>query len=341
MRRFAPILAVVLAGCVSRNEAILMAPGSYGDIAIVVSSEEMKGALGGFLGELNDEFTFVIAHEKRFNIDIFGPDQWHLCKGYKNVIFVLEMSRGGKVIDAARELVSRPDFARLESGAQPLLYLDEPYAQYQFCAIAAGPDRNTVVSLLRRTAPEIRAMIERKSVERIQRRYRHDGLRTDLMTQFWNLHRFVLEVPQEYALNQDRPGGYPAIELMQTGPSRGLTIAWRETPDTAALLADREALVALREEVGRRMHAEELARETFVWREDTLAGQPVLWLEGAWNSTDFSGGGAFWCWFVADPGGRRVFCLDALSYAPGMDKMEMFRRMRAVLQTFSLERPQG
>jgi hypothetical protein len=341
LRRLAPLLVIAVAGCVGREEAILMAPGSYGDVAIVVSTEELKGALGGFLGEFNDEFTFVIAHEKRFNVDVFGPDQWHLCKAYKNVIFVIEPSEGGKVVKAVASLVSRQDYARLESGAQPLLYLDEPFAQYQFAAIVAGPDRNTLISLLRRDAPEIRDRIESKAVDRIRRRYLHDGLRTDLMTQFWNLHRFYLEVPQDYVLNQDRPEGYPAIELMQTGPSRGLTIGWREVADPAAMLADREALVALREDIGRRMHTEEIVPETLVWRDDTLAGKPVLRLEGAWNSSDFAGGGAFWCWFVADPGGHRVFCLDALSYAPGMDKMEMFRRMRAVFQTFSLERPQG
>jgi hypothetical protein len=332
---------LALTGCVDRNEAILMAPGSYGDMAIVASTEEMHGALGAVVNELNDEFTFVIAHERRFNVDVFGPDQWHLCKAYKNVLFALEVPRGGKVVDAVEDLVSRADFARLASGAQPLLYLDEPFAQYQFAAIIAGPDRNTVISLLRRSAPEIRAMVEEKSVARILRRNRYDGLRTELMTQLWNLHRFYLEVPQEYALNQNRPGGYPAIELMQTGPSRGLTIAWRETADPAAMLADPQALLDFRAEVGRRMHAEEVVPEAVVWREDTLAGQPVVWLEGAWTSNDFAGGGAFWSWFVADPEGSRVFCLDALSYAPGMDKMEMFRRMRAVLQTFSLARPQG
>ncbi len=341
MRRLAPLLVVALAGCVGREEAILMAPGSYGDVAVVVSTEEMQGALGAFLGEFNEEFTFVIAHEKRFNVDVFGPEQWHLCKAYKNVIFALEAPRGGKVVEAVEKLVSRQDFARLASGAQPLLYLDEPYAQYQFVAIVAGADRNTVLSSLRRYAPEMRTMIERKSVERIRRRFLHDGLRTELMTQLWNLHRFYLEIPQEYALNQDRPGGYAAIELMQTGPSRGLTVAWRPAADPAALVKDRAALAAFRADVGRRMHAEEVVPETFVWHEDVLGGQPVVWLEGAWTSSDFAGGGAFWCWFVPDPGGKRVFCLDALGYAPGMDKMEMYRRMRAVFESFSLDRPQG
>lgn len=341
MRRLAPILVCALAGCVGRNEAILMAPGGYGDVAVVASTDGAAAALTPFLAEFNDEFTFVIAHEHRFALDVLPPDKWHLCKGYKNVVFALESKGGGDVAEALEDLVSRADYARLTSGAQTLLYLDDPFAEYQFAAIVTGPDRNTLISNLRRHAPEIREMIERKGVDRILRRNRHDGLRNELMTQLWNRHRFSLEVPQEYTLNQDQPGGYPAIELMQTGPSRGLTVAWRETADPAALVKDPEALLALRAELGLRMHNEELVPDSFTWRDDVIAGQMVWRLEGAWTSKDFAGGGAFWCWFVPDPGGGRVFCLDALAYAPGMDKMEMFRRMRAVLQSFSLERPQG
>lgn len=348
MRRQAPVrwcvllcLSSVLTGCVGKNEAILMAPGGYGDLAVIASTDEVAAALSPFLAEFNDEFTFVIAHEHRFAIDVLTPDKWHLGKGYKNILFALDTAEGGDVAQAVKNLLSRADYARLTGGAQTLLFLDEPFAEYQFAAIVTGPDRNTLISNLRKHAPQMREMIERKAVERILRRNRHDGLRNELMTQLWNKHRFSLEVPQDYALNQERPGGYPAVELMQKGPSRGLTIAWRETADPAAMIKDTAALLALRAEVGLRMHNEELVPDTFVWRDDTIGGQMVWRLEGAWNSTDFAGGGAFWCWFVPDPREGRVYCLDALAYAPGMDKMEMYRRMRAVLQSFSLERPQG
>jgi len=88
------------------------------------------------------------------------------------------------------------------------------------------------------------------------------------------------------------------------------------------------------------MHEDDIVPASLVWKTDTIAGLPAVRLEGAWNSRRFAGGGPFWSWFVADPEGQRLFCLDALCYAPGADKMDHFRRMQAVLQTFSLQRPQ-
>ncbi len=63
-------------------------------------------------------------------------------------------------------------------------------------------------------------------------------------------------------------------------------------------------------------------------------------LEGAWTSNEFSGGGAFWCYFIPDSERGRMICLDLLVYAPGMDKMNFFRRLDAVASTFSMRRPQ-
>ena len=106
------------------------------------------------------------------------------------------------------------------------------------------------------------------------------------------------------------------------------------------LMSQRSLLLELRKEMGLKMHNEELVPDSMVWSEDTIGGLPAVRLEGAWNSLGFDGGGPFWCWFVADHANRRVFCLDALVFAPGMEKMDYFRRLQAILDTFSLERPQ-
>ncbi|MBU1073753.1 DUF4837 family protein, partial [bacterium] len=49
--------------------------------------------------------------------------------------------------------------------------------------------------------------------------------------------------------------------------------------------------------------------------------------------------GPFWCYFVADEARGRIFCLDLLVYAPNKEKMDFFRRLRALLETFSLTAP--
>jgi len=335
------LAAVVLGGCFSNEKAILMAPGSYGDIAVVASDVGLEEAVATVLPDLNEELSFVIAREHRFNIDVYGPDHWDLCKGYKNILFVVRTDEKSDVLAALQKLLTEDNYARLTGGdTGVVMHLDEPFANYQFAVVVAAPGRNEVLSLLRRNAVQLRSTIEEEAVERIMRRYRHDGLRTELMTRLWNQHRFFLEVPEVYVLNQDRPDGYQGIELMQKAPSRGLSIAWQDVPDPAAALRDTSVLLAMRREMGKRLHSEQIVPESLVWKVDRLGETPAVRLEGAWNSTVFEGGGAFWTWFVADPAGGRLFCLDALCYAPGMDKMPFFRRMRAIFTTFSLDRPQ-
>jgi hypothetical protein len=127
---------------------------------------------------------------------------------------------------------------------------------------------------------------------------------------------------------------------MRNGPSRGLSLAWRKSDDPAELLGDKESLAALRSSLGESLHDEEIIPSSFVWSPAEIGGVECVKLEGAWTSNKFSGGGAFWCYFIPDRDHGRMFCLDLLAYAPGMDKMNFFRRMDAVASTFSTHRPQ-
>jgi hypothetical protein len=128
---------------------------------------------------------------------------------------------------------------------------------------------------------------------------------------------------------------------MTSAPSRGLTVGWSQSSDPELLLSQRSLLLELRKELGLKMHHSEVVASSLVWSEDTLGGLPAVRLEGAWNSNRFDGGGPFWCWFVADLEGQRVICIDALAYAPGLDKMNYFRRLRSIVQSFSLQPPQS
>jgi hypothetical protein len=91
--------------------------------------------------------------------------------------------------------------------------------------------------------------------------------------------------------------------------------------------------------MGEAMHNEELVAESLVWSEEQLGISMAVKLAGAWNSNAFAGGGPFESYFLADPEGKRVFCVDLLVFAPGMEKMAFFRQLRATAATFSLRRP--
>ena len=127
MRKLIPqalaLIAVLgLSACdIDKEKAILMAAGSYGDIAVVVSSQTLGGSLAGFKQALNEEFTFVIAREPRFKLDVLTPDRWELCKGFKNIIFVWRVGDGGPVEKMLRKRLTDAGEERVLGGTPVVL----------------------------------------------------------------------------------------------------------------------------------------------------------------------------------------------------------------------------
>jgi hypothetical protein len=336
------LIVVGGAGCgVDKEKGILMAAGSYGDLAVVVNDDAMRPLARNFLARFNSEKTFVIKNETLFKPDIFGPDKWDLSKGYKNALYLIHIGGGGDAEKEARNMMSDEAWQRISAGGGGIVQVKDPWSTYQLLVVVASKDRNSLGSLLRKNEEKLRTIFQESNRDRILRRNRHDGLQLELMERYWQDLGFFLEIPREYKQNQYRPDGYPGVELMRTGPSRGITVTWTESADPVRDLANFDLLTRLRAELGTRMHDEEILPETFVWSETELSDAPAVKLEGAWNSNRFAGGGAFWCYFVPDTSRGRIYCLDLLAYAPGMDKMNFFRRLDAVASTFATKRPQS
>ena len=99
---FLLIVCLWLTGCGFDSEkGILMAAGSYGDLAVVLSDESLRPLAGRFLSEMNLEKTFVIKPETLFKPDFYGPGKWELSKGYKNALFLVRIGDGGDAEKAA------------------------------------------------------------------------------------------------------------------------------------------------------------------------------------------------------------------------------------------------
>ena len=338
---FLLILSLAAGGCgIDSEKGILMAAGSYGDLAVVMSDDGLRPVADRFLAEMNLEKIFVIKPETLFKPDFFGPKKWDLAKGYKNALFLIRLGDGGASEKAARKLMSADAWEKLNAGGGGIVKVVDPWSTYQQVVVVASRDRNNLGSILAKNTEKIRDLFEDSSRERILRRNRYDGLNTAQMDAYWNRYGFFLEIPADYEQNQMEPDGFPGLELMRNGPSRGISLTWRKSNDPVSLLEDREKLAALRAEMGAKLHDEEIIPSSFLWSPAEISGVACVKLEGAWTSNRFSGGGAFWCYFIPDQKSGRIFCLDLLVYAPGMEKMNFFRRMDAVASTFSTIRPQ-
>jgi hypothetical protein len=334
------LIGVLTVACqMDRNEGMLMAAGDYGDIAIVVSDSDLEPMARNFADRINRPVVFVIQEERPFNIDVFQPRQWKVCQGYKNIIFIVRWGDRGPVEREVSRLISKETQRQLSSGQGGMAQLAEPYGRYQMALFFGSSDRNSLASLLNRQSERIANLLEQSNRERIRQRFRHTGLRSDLSERYARKFGFRIDIPKEYKENQVEPKDFPAIEWMRTTPSRGITLAWRTSEDPVAALANREGLLAWRREMGRTVHQEQIEPESLQWSEEEHAGLPGVHLRGAWLSDTFAGGGPFWCYFMADVAGERLYCLDLLVYAPGQPKMPYFREMAAIAETFAAAAP--
>jgi hypothetical protein len=338
---FLLIPCLLVCGCgIDSEKGILMAAGSYGDLAVVMSQDSLRPLADRFMSGMNLEMIFVIRPETLFKPDYFGPDRWELAKGYKNALFLVRIGDGGGAEKAARKLMSKEAWGRLYDGGGGIVKVVDPWSTYQQVVIVASKDRNNLGSILAKNTDKIRSLLEDSNRERILRRNRYEGLNTALMDNYWDRYRFFLEIPTKFRQNQLEPDRFPGLELMVNGPSRGLSLMWRKTDDPGAMLTDMDWLTKMRMDLGEELHGEEIIPSSFVWSPAEITGMDCVKLEGAWTSNEFSGGGAFWCYFIPDSERGRMICLDLLVYAPGMDKMNFFRRLDAVASTFSMRRPQ-
>ncbi len=334
------VLMALLAslGCgFDKEKGILMAAGSYGDLAVVVSDRNLEPLAARFVAGLNLKKTFIIKEEGLFNPDIFLPNQLDMGKGYKNAILLVRIGDGGPVEKIVRKKLSDETWARLATGAGGMVQLNDPWATYQTVLVVASQDRNSLSSLLRNKTDKIRDLLEESSRQRILRRNRYNGLDTSLMNAYRERFGFSLEIPKEFVQNQFQPKGFPGLELLKQSPSRGISISWMQTEDVDWLMEQRSALQLMRQEMGDKLHSEEIIPESLVWENTELGKMEVLKLEGAWTSKRFAGGGAFWCYFIPDPVNNRVICLDLLVYGPGLDKMPMFRNLAAIASSFTFQ----
>lgn len=342
IKAMAVVLVLVTGGCgLDKEKGILMAAGAYGDLAVVVNDDAMKPMARQFLGRFNRETNFVIRPEKHFKPDVFGPDNWDLSKGYKNALYLIHIGSGGGAEKQARKLISKEAWSRISAGGGGVVQIKDPWSTYQLLVVVASRDRNSLGSLLNKNLAVIQDLFDDSNRKRILRRNRHDGLKLDLMDKYWRDLGFFIEIPGEYVQNQYRPDGFQGIELMRKAPSRGISISWIETANPVRDLANFGLLTRLREQMGTKLHDETIVTQTFVWDEAQIGGVAAVKLEGAWTSTSFVGGGPFWSYFIPDEARGRIYCVDLLTYAPGMDKMNFFRRLAAVASTFSTTGPQS
>jgi Domain of unknown function (DUF4837) len=337
------ILFVLTGGCAQESrDTLFSAVGSYGDIALMTSSPQISGSLSEFLEIVNPAETFVIKKEDTYRIHSYSDKDWKLGRNYRNILFVIRWGDGGPLEKEVKHLLSEETLTRLTTGQGGMVPVRNPYFKNQLAFVIIASQRSNLRRVLKSQAPIVARTLGENIIERMIQDNQRNGLTPGLDKKYLRDYGFSLEVPRYYKENQVRPDGFPGLELLQSTPvTRGISISWEGTENPAIRITDRDFLLGMRERLGEALHDETLSAGSLEWSTETVAGREVTKLSGAWSSADVGVGGPFRSYFFPDAARERIVCVDLLVYAPNKEKMDYFRSLRAVLETFALAEPGG
>ena len=337
------LLIAVLSGCSGdARDSIISAVGSYGDIAVILSDPELEPHLETFRGLLAPQQTFVIKQEPTYRFQTFQGKHWKDGRNYRNLLFVCHWGSGGPVQSAVEGMVPEERLRSLLSGRGGVVTLRDPFFRNQMAIVAVARRPNDLIRVLNAQAAALGDTLARDIDRRILADNRSHGLLADVARNAWRRFGFSIELPAVFRENQTRPDGYPGVEWIRTDvATRGLTVSWADVEDPDARLKDRNFLSEMRNSLGEALHSESLDPDSFDWTTELVDGRPAVKLAGNWTSRRVGAGGTFWSYFLAAPERGRVYCFDLLVYAPNKDKMDYFRRLRALLESVSFTEPTG
>jgi hypothetical protein len=214
---------------------------------------------------------------------------------------------------------------------------DNVYARNQYVVFLAGNDRNQMQSAIRRQAQRLRHEIERKNRARVRDYLMSAGRDGEVERRIAAESPLRLRVPASYKLTPCRSeGDEGVIEIAATRPTRAVSVFYRVVDDPD-ILADRDRLIEIRRSWGERFLGENLQDEMgFEWRKDLLGDESLDVLAGFWKVADETKGGPFRTFFIHDPSIGRLYGINLLTYAPGMDKHRFMREAHAIAETFAL-----
>ena len=337
------LMSVGGCGGSAEDEPIFSSVGSYGDVAVVTSSPELYEAATTFLDRLSPDVTFVIQKEETYRFHHYSGKEWKSGRNYRNLLFLVRWGDGGPVEKEIKSLIRPESLERLTAGSGGVLTLRDPYFRNQLATIAISSDRNQLASLLMRNVTALADTLEADILRRMAKDARREGINEDAIHRDWYRYGFWFEIPRSFKNNQFEPGGFPGAEWLATsaeGTADGLTYAWLESSDPAALLDDRDALLEFRRTIGTTMHDDsDLHELSLTWSEEIVAGRSARRLDGAWTSRKASVGGPFRSYFLPIPERGTILCIDLLVYAPNREKMDDMRRLRAIVETLSFNAP--
>ncbi len=328
------VLCLVAASCKGRDAYLPPPAGSYSNVVLVTESGKIEGPAETMVRAIQHELDFYTRMENQFNVKIVPASKLEEELPVKNMV-LFGIVNQGRIGDYIRRFIGDEAVGNVLAGRVSVFKKMDYPVKGQLTVIVTAASSETLERIAAGEGELIRGIIEEENRERL-RDYHLRSENVELGKLLSARYGFTLRVPAEYALNQERPD-VPGVELLSPTPNRILAVSWRSFDRGEVSLADSTTLYRIREDYAYRMYDKDVMRRDLVkFREVQLGPYPAVRMDGYWENSVSAYGGAFVAFFLVDRVKSRLWLVDCVVFAPGVDKNEPLRELYALAETFRL-----
>ncbi len=318
-------LAGLGGGC---TEPVTLAVGPAGDITIMTALSAESPEVGALRTGLEQEIV-VIRPEPAFNVEVSGPDGFNIRRNWRNLVFLGSLDEESWISEMIADLLDEREMGELKAGERNLFLIRDKWAIGQLVAVLAARDRDSLAGVVERNVGSLYNTFERVAVQNTKRILLKKDVQRDVARYLKREFGWALLVPDHFEVTEDAES---RIVLFRTGePARMILVHWID--DYGEELTPENCL-ALRGRLSWNIYDEDTIEPDMTETEETnFLGRSAIKITGVWQNEKHMNGGPFgsYCFIEGD----RLYLVDFLVYAPGMDKIPFLRELEAICHTFS------
>jgi len=322
--RFLAVLALVFAGC---SKPVTLAIGPAGDITIITELAEDSPEVSALVEGLEQEIV-IIRPEPAFYVELSDPDGFKIRSKWRNLIFLGSMDQGSWVSRKIGAILNEEQHKQLVNGDRNVFLLRDKWAVGQLVAVLATAEGRDLLQAVEEDTKALYNAFERAAVENTKRILMKKDVQRDTARYLMLEYGWSILVPDHLEVTEDAENRIILFRTVE--PARMILVHWVDGFEGEL---NAEGSLALRDNLAWTVYDQDYIErsmtETF---ETSFLGREAIKIVGVWQNKKHMNGGPFraYCFLEGD----RLYLVDVLVYAPGLDKIPYLRELEAIALTF-------
>jgi len=272
----------------------------------------------------------TIEEEARYKIEMVGPENLHKQRDSRNLLLLADLSKRDRVSGKVREVLGKKELEQLVERGAGYAVLSNVEALGQTMAVVAGTSGQALMNVLREKGEELYAETDSLVTVRTQDLMYIHGEDTSMERYILSKYGWSVKIPKTFRVAEEEEGRVIKI-VSAEDPARLFLVHW--TASASDTLSKKECL-GLRAKLAWAYYDEDkIDQQRTTSREVMFQGRKALKLSGVWQNDKYVIGGPFITYCFLEKG--RLYLLDGVVFAPGMNKGPWLRQVEAMMLTFS------